>query len=121
MLKYKTSRLAFACAIWVLTGYLAYRRVRERRMRAHGEWMVRNYAVTASFLTHGLWVASLVALFPRLGLEAEAGKIVGDWLAFSSNLLVAELGVIRKPLRRGVRRPRGTLPEKTLAEGGNAA
>lgn len=53
------SRLAFACALsfWLLSGYLAYRRVREKAFRAHKGWMVRNYAITASFLTHGAWVA----------------------------------------------------------------
>ena len=111
------SRLAFACAclIWLLTGCLAYRLVRQRRFRDHGRWMVRNYAVTASFLTHGLWVVLLMAVFPRLGLEGEAGKAAGDWLAFSFNLLVAELFVIRKPLRGLSQRSCVTSVKKTPA------
>lgn len=100
------SRLAFICgsSLWLLTGYLAYRRIREGDVRAHRGWAIRNYAITASFLTHGPWVALLVWAFPHLGLEAEWGRISGDWLGFSANLLVAEL-LVRAHLRRQILLP----------------
>ena len=98
------SRLAFACAflLWLLTGYLAYRRIREGRVRAHRQWVIRNYAITASFLTHGAWVALFAYAAASAGLDPEAGKTAGDWWAFSANLAVAEVllsGVLRRPLR----------------------
>ena len=96
------SRLAFACAslLWLMSGYLAYRRVREKEFCAHRRWMIRNYAITASFLTHGPWVALLTGAFPRLGLDAETGKTAADWAAFSTNLLLAELSICGSPLGR---------------------
>lgn len=95
------SRLAFACAflLWLLTGYLAYQRIRERRVRAHREWMVRNYAITASFLTHGVWVAIFAYAAVSMGLDPEVGKTVGDWWAFTANLAVAEVLLCGSPLR----------------------
>ena len=62
--------------------------------------MIRNCAITASFLPHGPWVALLTGAFPQLGLDAETGKTAADWAAFSTNLLVAELLICGSPLGR---------------------
>ncbi|WP_373495204.1 DUF2306 domain-containing protein [Aquiflexum sp.] len=37
---------------WLFTGIIAYRFIRNRQIKKHQEWMVRNYVVTFGFVTY---------------------------------------------------------------------
>lgn len=89
------TRLGFGClaALWLYTGFRAYRAIRARDVAAHRRWMVRNFALTFAAVTLRLWLpASMV-----LGIPFEIAYPVIAWLCWMPNLLLAEL--VFNPMR----------------------
>lgn len=93
-----------ASALWLVTGWYAYRAVRSRRFAAHREWMIRNYAITFLAVTARIWVPLLILVqLPVLGARyggdvgaaAEAAIPVGQWMSWVVNLIVAEIIIHR--------------------------
>jgi hypothetical protein len=92
--------------VWFGTGYAAYRAARQRRYADHRQWMIRNFALTFSKVTHTLLQAPVLFL-----VEAQDGAIghgddptlimhdfagMSSWLAFVLNLLIVEWYIQRR-------------------------
>jgi hypothetical protein len=46
---------AFLSILWLSTGFMAYKRIREKKVLIHRQWMIRNYALTFAAVTLRLW------------------------------------------------------------------
>ncbi len=73
--------------LWLATGWIAYRRIRQGDVQMHRRWIIRNYALTFSAVTLRLWLLLLVAF----GYDFPEAYPAVAWLAWVPNLLVAEL------------------------------
>jgi uncharacterized membrane protein len=94
------SQLAFTLLsiLWLLTTSKAWYEIRRRNFIAHGEWMMRSYALTLSALTLRAWKFIIVmALQPR---PMDVYMVVA-WLGWIPNLLIAEW-LIRKHYARKI-------------------
>jgi uncharacterized membrane protein len=74
-------------ALWLTTGAMAYLRIRQGDVRAHREWMIRNYALTFSAVMLRVWLP----LFLSLGYDFPEAYATVAWLSWAPNLLAAEL------------------------------
>lgn len=83
------SRIGFSmlAVLWLMTGAIAYRRIRQGNVQAHREWMIRNYALTFSAAMLRVWLP----LFMSLGFEFTEAYASVAWLCWVPNLVVAEL------------------------------
>lgn len=82
--------------LWLATGVLAYRRVRQGDYEAHREWMIRNYALTFAAVTLRLWLP----LLTLLGLSFVAAYTAVAWLSWVPNLIAVELYIGGKKARK---------------------
>lgn len=84
--------------LWFFTGLQAYRMVRQGNIKAHRQWMIRNFALTLAAVTLRVQMPfMMVALhwpFPRT-------YIIVSWLCWVPNLLIAEW-MVRGRMRRVV-------------------
>ena len=87
------ARIGFSllAVLWLTTGAMAYRHIRQGHVQIHREWMIRNYALTFSAVMLRLWLP----LFMMLGYEFPEAYITVAWLCWFPNLLVAELIISR--------------------------
>jgi uncharacterized membrane protein len=95
------ARTGFAALalLWLMSAFVAYRRIRAGDSATHRQWMIRNYALTFAAVTLRIQqpLASLA------GIPFEAAYPVIAWTAWLPNLLVAEWLVWRMlPRRRRV-------------------
>ena len=93
------TRLGFAglAVSWLVTGVMAYRRVRQGDYEAHREWMIRNYALTFAAVTLRLWLPLLMLL----GFSFVAAYTTVAWLSWVLNLIAVELYIsVRKARKR---------------------
>ncbi len=81
--------------LWLLTAWLAYRRIRCGEIDAHREWMTRNYALTFAAVTLRLWLPLLVGAFRVEFMDAYRTV---SWLCWVPNILVAEWLIHRHKL-----------------------
>ncbi|MDA1917845.1 DUF2306 domain-containing protein [Bacillus cereus group sp. BcHK140] len=83
---------------WLTSAYQALHRVKNKKMKEHRNWMIRNYALTFAAVTLRIWLPLFIVLF---GIERfELSYAIIAWLAWVPNLIVAEL-FIRKRLNKG--------------------
>jgi hypothetical protein len=82
------ARLGFAtlAVSWLFSGYMAYKRIRNREIQSHRQWMVRNYALTFSAVTLRLWQV----VFGFAGIEFDLAYIIVSGVGWIPNLIVAE-------------------------------
>jgi hypothetical protein len=73
--------------LWLMTGVMAYLRIRQGDVQEHRAWMIRNYALTWSAVMLRLWLP----LFFVLGYDFPEAYTTVAWLCWVPNLLVAEL------------------------------
>ncbi|CAN5560306.1 hypothetical protein BH23BAC1_BH23BAC1_21830 [soil metagenome] len=73
---------------WLVSNYFAFTYIKEKDIKNHEFWMIRNYAVTLAAVTLRIWIPVLMIFFALPFIEAY--KIVA-WLSWLPNLLVAEL------------------------------
>lgn len=45
-----TIGLIIGAAVWIITGFMAYRMIKQGNIEPHRQWMVRNYVVTFFFI-----------------------------------------------------------------------
>ncbi len=89
------STIGFLCldAAWFITAFVGLKRIRERKINSHQEWMIRSYAVTLVFITFRIFL-------PLLTVVAGAGFPLAFplavFLAMLMNLWLAEWYVRRK-------------------------
>lgn len=91
------ARLGFATLgiLWLFSGYMAYKNIRNKKIEAHREWMTRNYALTFAAVTLRLWLITLGGI----GVEFLVAYITVAWLCWIPNLFVAEWIIINKRKR----------------------
>ncbi|MET3293230.1 UNVERIFIED_CONTAM: putative membrane protein [Brevibacillus sp. OAP136] len=74
--------------LWLYTGYAAYQQIKQKNVKAHREWMLRNYALTLAGVTLRLWMPICFAIW---GVSAFASFYPAiAWICWVPNLLVAE-------------------------------
>lgn len=71
---------------WFGTAAMALRAIRNRRIDAHRDWVIRNYVLTWSFV--GCRLASRVPFIVNLGDEAITATV---WLAWVAPLMITEV------------------------------
>lgn len=83
---------------WLTSAYQALHRVKNKKIKDHRNWMIRNYSLTFGAVTLRIWLPLFIVLF---GIERfELSYAIIAWLAWVPNLIVAEL-FIRKRLNKG--------------------
>ncbi|MEW4235483.1 DUF2306 domain-containing protein [Bacillus thuringiensis] len=83
---------------WLISAYQALNRVKNKKIKEHRNWMIRNYSLTFGAVTLRIWLPLFIVLF---GIERfELSYAIIAWLAWVPNLIVAEL-FIRKRLNKG--------------------
>ena len=84
--------------LWLASAYQALHRVKNKKIKEHRKWMIRNYALTFAAVTLRIWLPLFIVLF---GIEQfELIYAVIAWLAWVPNLIIAEL-FIRQRLNKG--------------------
>ncbi|MED0975483.1 DUF2306 domain-containing protein [Bacillus paranthracis] len=84
--------------LWLTSAYEALHRVKNKKIKEHRNWMIRNYALTFAAVTLRIWLPLFIVLF---GIEQfELSYAIIAWLAWVPNLIAAEL-FIRKRLNKG--------------------
>lgn len=91
---------------WLYTTYIAYKRIREKKISQHEEWMYRSYAVTLVAITFRIWSAVIGFSFDNFAL----GYVSAIWLALIGNLAIAELFI--RARRTSVPKRSGTLQKQ---------
>jgi len=95
--------------LWLATTYLGYRRIRQKRIEQHREWMMRSYALTFAGVTLRFWVAFLGIMTIPLENFSQFELLLDDfnrmyrldaWLCWVPNLMVAEWLIRRKRKNR---------------------
>lgn len=81
------ARLGFMsiAAIWLVSGFMAYINIRNKRIELHRKWMIINYAITFAGVTLRLWQM----LFGTIGLDFLTSYNIVAWLSWVPNLLIA--------------------------------
>jgi len=83
---------------WLTSAYQALHRVKNKKIKEHRNWMIRNYSLTFGAVTLRIWLPLFIILF---GIERfELSYAIIAWLAWVPNLIVAEL-FIRKRRNKG--------------------
>lgn len=91
-------------ALWLITGWRAYRAIRRGDVPSHQAWMIRNYALTYSAVTLRIWLPLLLLLPLVLGRPWEMETAFENayaavpFLAWLPNLVFAEWLIRRRGL-----------------------
>jgi len=81
------TRLGFTslAALWLVSGFMAYKTIRNKQLEIHRKWMTINYALTFAGVTLRLWQV----IFGISGLDFLTGYLIVSWLCWVPNLLIA--------------------------------
>lgn len=93
-----SSRIGFSAmaVAWLFTNFYAYKRIRQKNIREHEFWMIRNFSVTLAAVTLRIWLGILI---PLAGLSFFEAYAVVAWLSWVPNLMAAELIILRMKTR----------------------
>jgi uncharacterized membrane protein len=99
------TKLGFAtlALLWLYSGYMAYKQIRNKEIEAHRQWMIRNYALTLAGTLLRVWIPISIV---GMGIEFVMAYRAIAWLCWVPNLLVAEWII---------RRSRGSRPGVRMA------
>jgi uncharacterized membrane protein len=98
---------------WLAATYLGYKRIRQKRIEQHREWMLRSYSLTFAGVTLRFWVALLGMLTIPLENFSQFELLLDDfnrtyrldaWLCWVPNLIFAEWLIRRRRKRRTEKR-----------------
>lgn len=78
--------------LWLYSGFMAYRHIRNKNFELHREWMIRNYALTFAGVMLRLWMPTFV----MAGVDFMTGYILTAWLCWVPNLIVAQWIINRR-------------------------
>lgn len=76
----------FLSITWLLVAGMAYRAIRNRRIEAHREWVIRSYVLTWTFVFCRL--AMKTPVFGFLGIEGVTATV---WMSWVMPLIVTEI------------------------------
>lgn len=88
-------------ALWASSTAAAYLRIRQRRVQAHREWMLRSYALTCAAIT----LRSYLPILLVSGVPYATSYRTVAWACWIPNLLFAEWLVRRGRITRARRAP----------------
>jgi uncharacterized membrane protein len=80
------SGFATLAVLWLYSGFMAYRHIRNKDIEHHREWMTRNYALTFAGVMLRLWNP----IFGAIGIDFTTGYMAVAWLAWVPNLIIAQ-------------------------------
>lgn len=88
------THLGFAslAVLWLFSGFMAYKHIRNKEIELHREWMTRNYALTFAGVMLRLWLP----LFSSFGMEFLTAYMIISWLCWVPNLIIAQWIVNRR-------------------------
>lgn len=78
--------------LWWYTTFMAMRKVYQKDIKAHKQWMNRSYALAVSALTLRMWKVILVYLFHPAPMDVY--QIIA-WLGWVPNFLIIELLILK--------------------------
>lgn len=82
------SRLGFGALaiLWLYSGYMAYKHIRNKDIEGHRQWMIRNYALTFAGVMLRVWspLSGVVGIDFLMAYRAIA------WLCWAPNLIFAQ-------------------------------
>ena len=83
------AKISFVCVslLWWLFSFIAYQKIRKRKIEQHINFMIRSYALTLSAISLRLYVIFLPHL---LHLHSHQMYTLVAWLSWVPNLLMAE-------------------------------
>lgn len=81
------TRLGFTslAVFWLVSGFMAYKSIRNKEIETHRKWMTVNYSLTFAGVTLRLWQV----IFGISGLDFLTGYLIVSWLCWVPNLLFA--------------------------------
>jgi hypothetical protein len=82
-------------AVWLITTTMAYRRILQRKIQSHREWMIRSFALTFAAVTLRIWLPLFAGV---LKLDFTQAYQTISWLCWVPNILVAEILISRSRL-----------------------
>jgi hypothetical protein len=102
----RTARVGFAllAVFWLGASLVAYLRIRERKVRAHQEWMIRSYALTLAAVTLRIYLPLSLAA----GVHFTVAYPAIAWLCWVPNLLVGGMARPHGPGEARKLRPHAT-------------
>ncbi len=72
--------------LWLFSGARAYMAIRNRQIKIHQEWMMRNFAMAFAAVTLRIYLG----LFAVAGVPFEAAYPTVAWISWVPNLLLVE-------------------------------
>jgi hypothetical protein len=104
------TKLGFAtlAILWLYSGYIAYKQIRNKDIEGHRQWMIRNYALTLAGTMLRVWVPIFVV---GVSIDFVLAYRAIAWLCWVPNLLVAEW-IIRRSKRS---QPRSRMVAQPIA------
>ncbi|MFF3401536.1 DUF2306 domain-containing protein [Streptomyces sp. NPDC002659] len=81
--------------LWLVTTVAAYRHIRRGRITKHRRWMIRSSALAVFFVSFSVWDPVMAAT----PLPAPTGYALAVLLAWSVNLLAAEIWIRARPAK----------------------
>ena len=85
------SGFSILAILWLGSGYMAYRNIRQGNVEAHQAWMIRNYALTFAAVTLRIYTRSFISM----GLLAPDFHAFNAWACWVPNLLFAQWLIYR--------------------------
>jgi len=73
--------------LWLITGSMAFVRIKQGDVESHRKWMIRNYALTLAAVTLRIYLPIFPSLFQ---VDFEQAYIAISWFCWVPNLVVAE-------------------------------
>jgi len=92
-----SSKISFVIlgGLWWFSTFKAYRLARQKKFKAHKQWMWRSFAFTVSAITLRLWKVIIVSMFHPDPMDVYQ---VIAWLGWIPNILLVEYLIAKKHL-----------------------
>ena len=86
-----TLGFGFLSIFWIITAVVALYKIKQRQVKQHRKWMIRNYSLAFAGVTLRIWLLIFVLI---AGIENyQTSYIIISWLCWLPNLLIAEFYV----------------------------
>jgi uncharacterized membrane protein len=85
--------------LWLFTTFMAYRRILQRKIQSHREWMIRSFALTFAAVTLRIWLPLFAGVLKMDFLQSYQTIA---WLCWVPNIMIAEILLSRSRQSRTV-------------------
>lgn len=85
---------SFLAVFWLYTTFQAYTAIRQKKIQAHKEWMLRSYALTFAAVSLRLQLPSYMGF---AGMDFATSYQIVAWSCWVPNLLLMEWIIHRQP------------------------